>query len=131
MSNKVITRFAPSPTGLLHAGNYRTALFAYIYALQNKGKYILRIEDSDKNRSKKEYEDNIAESLKWLGIKHHEFFRQSDRTEIYKKYIKRLIDLGHAYVSKEIPKEEGDRTEVIRFKNPNKKIVFDDIIRGK
>jgi glutamyl-tRNA synthetase len=128
---QIITRFAPSPTGLLHAGNYRTALFAYIFAVQNKGKFILRIEDTDKVRSKKEYEDNIIESLEWLGIKYDEFYRQSDRMEIHKTYIKKLIDSGHAYLSKEIAKEAGDRTEVIRFKNPNKKVSFDDLIRGK
>ncbi|MEI7563884.1 MAG: glutamate--tRNA ligase family protein, partial [bacterium] len=132
MSNtKVVTRFAPSPTGLLHAGNYRTALFSYIFSLQNKGKFILRIEDTDKARSKKEYEDNIVESLKWLGIKYDEFYRQSDRSDLYASNLKKLIDSGHAYVSKEIPKEVGDREEVIRFKNPNKKISFVDIIRGK
>ena len=131
MNKKVITRFAPSPTGLLHAGNYRTALFAYIYTLQNKGEFILRIEDSDQARSKKEYEENIIESLKWLGIKYNKFFRQSDRTEIHKSYIKKLIDSGHAFISKEKPEKESDREEVIRFKNPNKKIVFDDLIRGE
>ncbi len=128
---KVVTRFAPSPTGLFHAGSYRTALFAYIFARQNNGKFILRIEDTDKMRSTKEYEDNIIESLKWLGLSYDEFYRQSDRTEIYKKYIKKLIDSGHAYVSEETPKEAGDRAEVIRFKNPNKKVAFDDLIRGK
>ncbi|MEK7213694.1 MAG: glutamate--tRNA ligase [Patescibacteria group bacterium] len=131
MNKKVITRFAPSPTGLLHAGNYRTALFAYIYTLQNKGEFILRIEDSDQARSKKEYEENIIESLEWLGIKYNKFFRQSDRTEIHKSYIKKLIDSGHAFISKEKPEKESDREEVIRFKNPNKKIVFDDLIRGE
>jgi glutamyl-tRNA synthetase len=131
MNNKVVTRFAPSPTGLLHAGNYRTALFAYIYSLQNGGKFILRIEDTDKARSKKEYEDNIIESLKWLDIKYSEFYRQSDRTDIHKSYIKKLIDSGHAYISKEKVVEEGQRAEVIRFKNPNKKVVFNDIIRGR
>src|ERR1035437_10363381 len=106
MSTKpVITRFAPSPTGLFHAGSYRTALFAYIFARQNKGKFIQRIEDTDKERSKKEYEENIIDSLKWLGLEHDEFYRQSDRTEIYKKYLKQLVDSGHAYISKETPKE--------------------------
>jgi len=127
----VVTRFAPSPTGLFHAGSYRTALFAYIFAKQNKGKFILRIEDTDKERSKKEYEENIIESLKWLGLDYDEFFRQSERTDIYKSYIKKLVDSGHAFVSKETPKEPGDRAEVIRFKNPNKKVVFEDLIRGK
>ena len=132
MSNKpVVTRFAPSPTGFLHAGNYRTALFSYIFTLQNKGKFILRIENTDKARSKKEYEDNILESLEWLGIKYDEFYRQSDRMEIHKSYIKKLIDSGHAYISKEKVEKEGDKDEVIRFKNPNKKVSFNDLIRGK
>lgn len=131
MNKTVVTRFAPSPTGFLHVGNYRTALFAYIFALKNKGKFLLRIEDTDEARSKKEYENNIIESLKWLGIKYDEFFRQSDRTEIHKKYIQKLIDSGHAHVSKEVPKEKGDRKEVIRFKNPNKKVSWNDLIRGE
>ncbi|MDO8575592.1 MAG: glutamate--tRNA ligase [bacterium] len=130
MSSKVVTRFAPSPTGLLHVGNYRTALFSYLFALQNRGKFVLRIEDTDKARSKKEYEENILESLNWLGFKHDEFFRQSERADIHKSYIEKLIKSGHAYVSKETPKEEGDRAEVIRFKNPNKKVKFNDLIRG-
>lgn len=130
MSNQVITRFAPSPTGYFHAGSYRTALFAWIFAKQNGGKFILRIEDTDKERSKKEYEDNIIESLKWLRLPYDEFFRQSERTEIYKKYIKQLIDSGKAYISDEKSTEEGSRTTVIRFKNPNTKVGFDDLIRG-
>lgn len=127
---EVVTRFAPSPTGLLHAGNYRTALFAYIFAQQHKGTFILRIEDTDKARSKKEYEDNILESLKWLGLPHDAFFRQSERSEVHASYIQKLIDSGHAYVSKETPKEPGDRDEVIRFRNPNKKVTWNDLIRG-
>lgn len=131
MNNKVVTRFAPSPTGLFHAGSYRTALFAYIYARKNNGKFILRIEDTDKARSKKEYEDNIVESLKWIGLDYDEFYRQSERVNIHRKAIEKLIADGHAYISKETPKEEGGRTEVIRFKNPNKKVTWIDIIRGK
>lgn len=129
--SQVVTRFAPSPTGLFHAGSYRTALFAYIYARQQGGKFILRIEDTDKERSKKEYEENIIDSLKWLGLDYDEFYRQSDRTEIYRNYMRKLIDSGHAYVSKETPKEPGDRSEVIRFKNPCKKVIFNDLIRGR
>lgn len=132
----VVTRFAPSPTGYLHAGSYRTALFSWIYAKQNGGKFILRIEDTDKERSKKEYEDNIVDSLNWLGLDYDEFYRQSERTEIYRGYIKKLIDSGHAYVSDESDKETAAsealrRSSVIRFRNPNKKVVFDDIIRGR
>ncbi len=129
MSKEVITRFAPSPTGYLHAGNYRTALFAYIFARQNKGSFLLRIEDTDKERSKKEYEDNIVESLKWLDLEYDEFYRQSERADIYKKYIKKLIDSGNAYISKETAME-NNRATVIRFRNPNKKVSFNDIIRG-
>lgn len=127
---KIVTRFAPSPTGYFHAGSYRTALFSCIYARQNKGSFILRIEDTDKERSKKEYEDNIIDSLEWLGLKYDAFYRQSDRTEIYRGHIRNLIASGHAYVSKEENVKEGARSEVIRFKNPNKKVKFDDLIRG-
>lgn len=145
----VVTRFAPSPTGYFHAGSYRTALFSWIYARQKGGKFILRIEDTDKERSKKEYEENIVESLKWLGLEYDEFYRQSDRIDIYKKYIKQMIASGHAYVS--TPEQEAVRAKemaakfgkaarpesseplksVIRFKNPNKKVAFDDLIRGR
>ena len=138
---KIVTRFAPSPTGLLHAGNYRTALFSYLFARgqhashdttadDTKGSFVLRIEDTDKARSKKEYEDNIIESLKWLGLEYDSFSRQSDNTHVYKKYIEQLIASGHAYVSQEKVTEEGQRSSVIRFKNPNKKVQFNDLIRG-
>jgi glutamyl-tRNA synthetase/nondiscriminating glutamyl-tRNA synthetase len=130
MHMKIVTRFAPSPTGLLHAGNYRTALFTYLFARHQAGTFLLRVEDTDKARSKKEYEDNIIESLEWLGLENDGFFRQSDRIDIHKKYLQQLIDSGHAYASKETPKNPGDREEVIRFKNPNKKVRFNDLIRG-
>ncbi|MEI6296164.1 MAG: glutamate--tRNA ligase [bacterium] len=127
---KVITRFPPSPTGNLHVGGLRTALFNYLFAKNNGGEMLFRIEDTDKERSKKEYEQNILDSLAWVGIKIPPIIRQSERTEIYKKYLDKLVKNGNAYLSKEIPKEEGDRTEVIRFKNPNKKIIFKDLILG-
>jgi len=126
---KVVTRFAPSPTGLLHTGNYRTAIFSYLYAKHHGGSYILRIEDTDKDRSKKEYEDNIFESLAWLGLTHDAFFRQSDRGDIHRAHLQKLLDSGAAYVSKEEVKE-GSRGEVIRFKNPGTKVTFTDLIRG-
>jgi glutamyl-tRNA synthetase len=90
-------RFAPSPTGNLHIGGARTALFNFLFAKNKKGKFILRIEDTDILRSKKEYENNILESLKWLKIEWDEFYRQSERMEIYKEYVKKLLDSGHAY----------------------------------
>ncbi|MEK7150075.1 MAG: glutamate--tRNA ligase family protein, partial [Patescibacteria group bacterium] len=131
-NKKIVVRFAPSPTGVLHLGGARTALFNYLFAKQNEGKFILRIEDTDKERSKKEHEDDIVNGLKWLGFDFDEFYRQSEREDIYKTYLKRLIDSGKAYVSKETDAvQSGGRSEVIRFKNPNKKIVFSDMIRGE
>ncbi|OHA79937.1 MAG: glutamate--tRNA ligase [Candidatus Yonathbacteria bacterium RIFCSPHIGHO2_01_FULL_44_41] len=127
---KVITRFAPSPTGVLHIGSVRTALYSWLYARQNNGKFILRIEDTDKERSKKEYEDNIIDGLEWLGLTHDEFYRQSDRSDVYKRHLLALIADGTAYVSKEEPKELGERSEVIRFKNPNRVVTFHDVARG-
>ncbi|MEI7777540.1 MAG: glutamate--tRNA ligase [bacterium] len=128
---KIVVRFAPSPTGPLHVGSIRAALFNYIFAKQNNGKYILRIEDTDKERSKKEYEDGIIESFAWLDLPYDEIYRQSERTDIYKKYLQQLVESGHAYISKEESLEEGKRSEVIRFKNPNKKVTFHDLIRGE
>ncbi|HBH71276.1 MAG: glutamyl-tRNA synthetase [Parcubacteria group bacterium GW2011_GWC1_42_11] len=127
---EVITRFAPSPTGVLHIGSVRTALYSWLYARQNNGKFILRIEDTDKERSKKEFEDNILDGLNWLGLNHDEFYRQSDRSPIYKKHLIDLIAKGAVYLSKEEPKEPGERAEVLRFKNPNRVVTFHDEARG-
>ncbi|MEK9183894.1 MAG: glutamate--tRNA ligase [Patescibacteria group bacterium] len=118
-SAAVVTRFAPSPTGPFHLGSARTALFNYLFARKNSGKFILRTEDTDKERSKKEFEEDIINGLKWLGIDWDEFYRQSERGEIYKKYLEKLLNEGKAYFD--------DRA--IRFKNPNKKVVFNDLIR--
>jgi glutamyl-tRNA synthetase len=131
MAQKVVTRFAPSPTGLLHGGNYRTAVFAYLYARKTGGEFIVRIEDTDRERSKKEYEDNIVETLQWLGLKHDRFFRQSENAPRHQELLKGLIAKDLAYVSKEEPKEEGQRSEVIRFRNPKKVVTFTDAIRGE
>ncbi|MBX4197771.1 glutamate--tRNA ligase [Candidatus Parcubacteria bacterium] len=131
MKNNIVTRFPPSPTGLLHIGNVRTGLYNYFFALQNEGKFIFRIEDTDKERSKKEYEEDIFKSMEWLGLKYDGVTRQSERAGIHKKYLEKLLAEGKAYISKEEPKEEGQRTEVIRFKNPNTNITFTDLIRGE
>jgi glutamyl-tRNA synthetase len=130
INGKVVVRMAPSPTGNLHVGTARTTLFNYLFAKRYGGKFILRIEDTDKERSTKEFEDNIIDGLKWLGLSWDEFYRQSERTEIYVSYVQKMLDNGSAYISKEEPKEEGQRSEVIRFKNPNKKIAFEDLVRG-
>lgn len=126
----VVTRFAPSPTGHLHAGNYRTAVFAYLFARHNKGKFILRVEDTDRARSKKEYEENIIETLEWLGLEYDLMERQSDRVGEHKKALHELVDKGLAYVSKET-NEEGIERELIRFRNSNKDVTFNDSIRGE
>ncbi|MFT5179483.1 MAG: glutamyl-tRNA synthetase [Candidatus Paceibacteria bacterium] len=128
---QIVTRIAPSPTGNLHIGTARTALFNYLFARKYGGKFILRVEDTDKERSTKEFETNILEGMDWLNLCHDEIYRQSERTEIYEKYIKDLVDTNKAYVSKEEPKDEGSRSEVIRFRNPNKIISFNDEIRGE
>ncbi|MCM8807555.1 MAG: glutamate--tRNA ligase [Candidatus Omnitrophica bacterium] len=104
--NMVRVRFAPSPTGFLHIGNARTALFNYLFARKNQGKFILRIEDTDKERSKKEYEIAIMEDLRWLGIEWDEGpdiggdygpYRQSERLNIYKEYAEKLLKEGYVY----------------------------------
>ena len=94
----VVTRFAPSPTGYLHIGGLRTALFSYLWAKKNKGKFVLRIEDTDKARNSDEATKAILEAFKWLGLEHDgEITYQSQRDEIYAKYIQQLLDEGKAY----------------------------------
>ncbi|MDZ4206097.1 MAG: glutamate--tRNA ligase family protein, partial [Patescibacteria group bacterium] len=103
MSKKIITRFPPSPTGSLHIGNVRTALFNYLFAKHGKGNFIVRIEDTDKIRSKIEYEKSMLDSLEWLGLrKDGELWRQSERTDVYKKYLIKLISDNKAYFSEEV-----------------------------
>ena len=98
MNSSVRVRFAPSPTGPLHIGGLRTALFNYLFAKQNKGKFVLRIEDTDKKRHVKGAENYIEEALDWVGIKQDEGpYRQSERKELYKKHIQSLISKGLAY----------------------------------
>src|SRR6056297_3423528 len=106
-------RFAPSPTGYVHIGSLRTALYDYLYAKGKKGKYILRIEDTDRSRFVEGALENLIKSLEWAGIKHDEGvfiengkivqkgeygpYIQSERLDIYKKYINELLEKGHAY----------------------------------
>lgn len=102
----VRVRFAPSPTGYLHIGNARTALFNYLFARKNSGKFILRIENTDTERSKKEYEESILEDLKWLGLSWEEGpdvggpfgpYRQTERLQLYRDYANKLVSEGKAY----------------------------------
>jgi glutamyl-tRNA synthetase/nondiscriminating glutamyl-tRNA synthetase len=165
-------RFAPSPTGYLHLGNARTALFNYLFSRHENATFILRIEDTDLERSKKEYEELLMEDLKWMGIEWdegpdvggpHGPYRQSERLEIYMKYVDKLLKSGDAYycycTEEELEQErekaiaegrpyrysgkcrnltpeerafyEGKGIKpVVRFKVPDKTVVFEDIIRG-
>jgi glutamyl-tRNA synthetase len=127
----VITRFPPSPTGYLHIGSVRTALYNYLFAKHNAGKIFLRFEDTDRERSKKEFEDDIVQGMAWLGLVFEPgpIMRQSERTETYKKHLDALIQKGAAYEAEESTVSPG--MKVVRFKNPNKVVTFRDAIRGE
>lgn len=124
-NRRVRVRFAPSPTGPLHIGGVRTALYNYLFARQNGGDMILRIEDTDTNRFVPGAEEYINDALKWLGIKIDEGvreggpygpYRQSERRDIYRKYVKQLIDDGMAYYAFDTPEElEKARNEIKNF----------------
>ena len=140
-------RFAPSPTGNLHVGGLRTALFNYIITKKSGGKFILRIEDTDILRSKPEYEESIINSLKWIGINWDEFYRQSDRTDRYDLYFDRLISEKKAYycfckgeescncknlknteIAKKIAQNES---YTIKLKTVDKDYIVTDKIKGE
>ena len=98
MVKEVVTRFAPSPTGYLHIGGVRTALFNYIFAKKNQGKFLVRIEDTDKERSEEQFIEAIMEGLDWVGLNPDlDPIKQSERFDIYKEEATRLMDLGEAY----------------------------------
>ena len=98
MVKEVVTRFAPSPTGYLHIGGVRTALFNYIFAKKNQGKFLVRIEDTDKERSEEQFIEAIMEGLNWVGLNpDFEPIKQSERFDMYKEEATRLMDLGEAY----------------------------------
>ena len=102
---KIITRFAPSPTGFLHVGNARTALINWLYARKHNGKFILRIDDTDITRSTKEYKNAIIRDLKWLGLEWDESFNQNSRLDNYMKAKKALLDSGRLYACYETQEE--------------------------
>jgi len=158
--SKVRVRFAPSPTGYLHIGGARTALFNWLFARHNKGIFILRIEDTDRSRSTEEYIEAIIDGMKWLGLDWDEGpYRQTERMDIYRSYVERLIEENKAYYcycsaeelqqrrqqalkSGKTPKYDGrcrelknppsNRKPAVRFKMPQVgKTVVDDLIRGK
>ena len=122
---KVRVRFAPSPTGPLHIGGVRTALYNYLFARQHGGELVFRIEDTDSHRFVPGAEEYIIESFRWLGIKfdegvsfggNHGPYRQSERREIYKTYVDQLLDAGKAYIAFDTPEElEAKRNEIQNF----------------
>ena len=124
-AREVRVRFAPSPTGPLHIGGVRTALYNFLFARQHGGKLVFRIEDTDSNRFVPEAEDYILESFKWLGINFDEGvsfggqygpYRQSERREIYRRYVDQLLDEGKAYYAFDTPEElDAKRGEIQNF----------------
>ncbi|MFK8077925.1 MAG: glutamate--tRNA ligase [Granulosicoccus sp.] len=157
---KVRTRFAPSPTGYLHIGGARTALFCYLFARKHGGEFVLRIEDTDRERSTDESVQAILQGMDWLGLDYDEGpFYQTQRFDRYREVVQQLMDNGHAYhcyctpeeldamreeatARKEKPRYNGfwrDRTEippegvkpVVRFRNPLEgKVTIDDAVKG-
>jgi glutamyl-tRNA synthetase len=114
-------RFAPSPTGYLHIGGARTAIFNWLFAKNKEGKFILRIEDTDLHRSEKKYLDSILDNLKWLRLDWDEIYHQSERLNIYKKYAQKLLEEEKAYLDK----------GAIIFKVKHKNIEVFDLIHKK
>lgn len=102
---KVRTRFSPSPTGSLHIGGIRTALWCYAFAKKNSGEYILRIEDTDRNRFVEGVTEQIPKTLEKYGLKHDEYYVQSERLDVYKKYAEELVTKGLAYYAFETKEE--------------------------
>lgn len=128
----VVVRMCPSPTGHLHIGTARTALFNYLFARRYGGTLIVRSEDTDKQRSDKAYETEILEGLSWLGIRWDAFYRQSERAALYTAYLRRAIENKAAYLSKEESRHEKNVTkEVVRLVNPNVTVTFNDLVRGE
>ena len=119
-------RFAPSPTGYLHVGGARTALFNYLFARHHNGKMVLRVEDTDRERSSEEFLDDILNSLSWLGIEWDEGpVFQSQRQEIYTEFAEKLLKAGRAY------EEKTEKGVGIRFKSDVDRVKFQDLIRGE
>ncbi|MBM4232265.1 MAG: glutamate--tRNA ligase, partial [Gammaproteobacteria bacterium] len=156
----VVTRFAPSPTGMLHIGGVRTALFSWLYAKRMKGKFILRIEDTDRERSTDAAVEAILKGLEWLSLTPDQGpFFQTARFPRYREVIEQLLSSGHAYrcyctkdeldqlradqiARKQKPRYDGrwrDRTDarpgiepVVRFRNPLEgEVIVDDLVHGR
>ncbi|OHB96797.1 MAG: glutamate--tRNA ligase, partial [Planctomycetes bacterium RIFCSPLOWO2_12_38_17] len=126
MSSNVRVRFAPSPTGYLHIGGARTALFNWLFARHNKGVFILRVEDTDQQRSTEESTKAIFDSMKWLGLDWDEGpYYQSQRLSIYKQYAERLVEHGKAFYD-----TDAEGRKAIRFRMQDEITEFNDLIHG-
>lgn len=109
----VVTRFAPSPTGRIHVGNIRTALHNFLFARKHGGRFILRIDDTDVERSREDYVEAIQEDLDWLGLKPDEMVRQSQRFDLYEREFERLRQAGRVYACYETPEELELRRKIL------------------
>src|SRR5437868_823094 len=109
----VVTRFAPSPTGRLHVGNIRTALHNFLFARKNGGKFLLRVDDTDRERSTAEFDQAIREDLDWLGLTPDATVRQSERFGLYEREFERLKETGRVYPAYETAEELELRRKVL------------------
>ena len=136
---KVRVRFAPSPTGGLHLGGVRTALYNYLFAKKHDGDFVLRIEDTDQNRYVAGAEQYIIDCLTWCGIQpdegpHHEGayapYRQSERKDLYKKYAEELVKKGHAYYAFDSPEEIEAMREKLKAEGKSN-LLYGHFVRMK
>ncbi|HVM37837.1 MAG TPA: glutamate--tRNA ligase family protein, partial [Sphingomicrobium sp.] len=109
----VVTRFAPSPTGRLHVGNIRTALHNFLFARRHGGRFVLRIDDTDRERSTAEFDQAIQDDLSWLGLHPNLMVRQSERFALYEREFERLVATGRVYACYETPEELDVRRKVL------------------
>lgn len=131
MADQVVTRIAPSPTGEMHIGTVRTALFNYLFAKQHGGTYFVRIEDTDKERNKPEWVDAIWRDFEWCGLIPDKKYIQSEHLARHKELLQKLVAEDKAYVSREPKKDDpGQEVEVVRLRNPGTQVAFDDLVRG-
>lgn len=128
----IVTRIAPSPTGEMHIGTVRTALFNYLFAKHHGGTYFVRIEDTDKERNRPEWTEGILKDFTWCGLIPDHVYVQSEHLPRHRELLHSLVAIGKAYVSKEPAKDDpGREVEVVRLKNPGSTITFNDLVRGE
>src|SRR3989344_2477845 len=129
--NSVKVRFPPSPTWYCHVGTARMAVLNFLFAKKHGGTILFRSEDTDRERSTKEFEDDIVNQLEWLGLAWDEFYRSTEMVERHKEAMQQLIHEGTAYVSEEESKKDpGQKVRVVRLRNTGKTVSFTDAIRG-